>query len=318
MSSDPTAAVPSYSRSQTPRAARQVPWWIALSAVVAAALGGVGVGRRAGDPAATPAAHVARAPLSAEAWLAKAATAGGRAPDPALRQELVASLEGNPTLRTEVLDHYRREARRPARAVIREMLAASPSPELEAAALALARADDPLARASGFELLAVAEPSAAAFALAMPAVVAERDPAALAGALMALRPPGLPSQAETRSLLPRLIELTDHPDALVRAHAVQQVAEWDRTGEQAAPFVRRALADGDRLVRQAAVGAVMIGQLRFDGLKQALLKLLDDPTEDPVTRSGALHILERFPLTEDERASYLAQRDALERTTMVH
>jgi hypothetical protein len=317
MSSDPTATLPSCSPGPA-RAARQVSWPIAGLAVIAAALGGFGVGRRGGHAAGAPAGPVARAPLSAEAWLAKAATAGDRAPEPGLRQELVASLADSPALRAAVLDHYRREPRRPARAVMREMLAASPSPELTASALALARADEPLARASGFELLAVGGPSPEAFAVAMPAVVNERDPAALAGALMALRPPGLPSQAETRSLLPRLIELTGHSDPVVRAHAVQQLAEWDKPGDLAAPLVRQALSDGDRLVRQAAVGAVMIGQLRSDGLKQALLKVIDDPAEDPVTRSGALHILERFPLTEDERASYLAQRGALERTAMAH
>jgi HEAT repeat protein len=159
-------------------------------------------------------------------------------------------------------------------------------------------------------------PTAESYAMAMRAVLAETDPTALAGALMALRSPELPSNADAGKLLPRFLELTQHTDPLVRGHAIQQLSDWDKTGEQATPIVREALSDADRLVRQAAVGAVMVGGLRSEGLKGALLRTAADPGEDLTTRGSALHALDRFALTDAEQAQYRAGQEQLERFAM--
>jgi HEAT repeat protein len=135
---------------------------------------------------------------------------------------------------------------------------------------------------------------------------------------MALRSPALPSNAEARQLLPRFIALAHHPDALVRGHAIQHLADWDRAGEEATPVVLDALSDPDRLVREAAVGAVMIGGLHSEGLKGALLHIAGNPDEDPAIRGSALAALKRFALTDAEQARYRAGEDDLDRFMMSH
>jgi hypothetical protein len=201
---------------------------------------------------------------------------------------------------------------------MRQLLAATSSPDVNAAAIELANRDSSLPRAAGLELLAVLQPSSESYALAMRGVATATDPDVLAAALFALKPPGPSTQTDARTMLPRLVELTRDPDALVRAHAVQQIAEWDKIGDQATPIVQRAFLDGDGTVRKAAVGAVMIGQLRSDGLKLALLRVISEPTEDLVTRAAALNALERFSVTEDELTTYLARRRDIERLAMTH
>jgi hypothetical protein len=283
---------------------------VVLCALVTGALGGfTAAGYRhrhlAGPDSGAP--H-----LSAEAWLARAATSVDRAVSPALRQELVGSLTGDPALRKALTEHYGREARRPYRITIKDMLAASPAPEIATAALDLAGQSDGVARAAGLELLGALEPTAEALALARRALN-EADAGVLVGALQALRPLGPPPQGEARAVLPRLIELTRHPDTLVRAHAVQRVADWDKLGDEATSVVLHAISDGDKLVRQAAIGAVMIGQLRSDAVKLALLGIVSDAAEDLTARGASLFALQQFSLTDEEQARYVAVRDELER-----
>ena len=263
-------------------------------------------------------ANGTNAPHTWDAWLARATTTIGKVPSPELRQELAHALIRSPALRQEVIERYSREARRPYRVVIKDMLVASRLPEVTEAARQLATRASDLARGAGFELLAALEPGAESYVMARRAVETEADPGVLAGALMALRPVAPPSQTEAGAMLPRLVELSRHADPLVRAHALQQVAEWDKIGDQTTPLVVRALADGDMVVRQAAVGAVMLGRLRSDDVKRGLLQVLCDPAEDMTTRGAALFALERFPLSDAEQATYLAQRRDLEQRAMAH
>ena len=289
---------------------------VVVCALVLGALGGFTAAQRAAASGAS--ARAANVPRSVEDWLARAATSVDKVVNPALREELVASLTSDPALRKEVIEHFGREARRPYRITIKDVLAASRTPETTAVALDLAKRDDTIARAAGLELLAALEPSTEALALARRAIENETDAEVLAGALMALRPLGPPPQGEARAMMPRLIELTRHPDSLVRAHAVQSVADWDKVGDQTTTVALRAMSDGDRLVRQAAIGAVMIGRLRSDDVKQALLRVLGDPAEDPTARGASMFALQQFSLSDVEQARYVALRDELERRAKAH
>lgn len=262
-------------------------------------------------PATPPTEQVA--PLTLDAWLAAAAALDHLRPERGAQDALVRALRTSRSLYDGVLAHYAGQPDRMGRAAIRELLAATRSPSLAGDALVLSKATSPVARGAGFELMAMAEPSDVSFAAAAYGVNTEGNATALAGALIALQHPGIPSRSETATMLPRLVELTRHPDAMVRAHAVQRVAAWDPTGELATPIVLTALGDREGLIRKAAVGAVMIGRLRSDALQAALVRLIGDSTEDPVARSAALQAVQRMPLSDGELAVYRATRVELER-----
>jgi hypothetical protein len=238
--------------------------------------------------------------------------------DRAVQGALAQALASDTTLFSAIVEDYGRTEERRFRATLRELIAASARPDVLRAGTELTHEARGLQRGAGFELLARLRPTPESYAIAMQAVAEDTDPTALAGALIALRSPGLPSNADARQLLPRFIALAHHPDALVRAHAIQQLSDWDKTGEQATPIVLDALSDPDRLIREAAVGAVMIGGLRSEGLKGALLHTAGNPGEDPMLRGSALQALERFALTDAEQAQYRAGRGELERFAISH
>lgn len=304
-------------RSCTGGEPRRYSWVVVACAATLGVLGGVCAARSWTAPVAAhgaldaAAASARNAPHTPEDWLARAATTAGKLAAPALQQELTASLAGDPALRKAVIEHYSHEARRAYRVTIKDMLVASRLPNIAALALDLAKRDDSLARAAGFELLASLPPGAESLALARTAIANETDAVALAGALMALQPLGPPPRGEARAILPRLVELTRHPDPLVRAHAVQRVAEWDKLDDQTTSIVLYALSDGDRLVRQAAVGAAMIGRLRSEAVKLALLRAISDTAEDLTIRGASLHALLQFSLSDDEQTRYLAARSEI-------
>ena len=292
--------------------------WTVLLAVAAGALAGFVAANLLRRPAAALASPGASAPHTATAWMSMARRLSEPGSDRALQGALAQALASDTTLFTAIVNEYGRAEDRPFRATLRELIVASARPDVLGAGTELTHEARGLQRGAGFELLARLRPTPERYAMATRAVVEEADPTALAGALMALRSPGLPSNADARQLLPRFLVLAHHPDALVRGHAIQQLSDWDKAGEQATPIVLDALSDPDRVVREAAVGAVMIGGLRSEGLKGALLHTAGNPGEDPTIRGSALLALERFALTDAEQARYRAGQDELERFAMAH
>jgi hypothetical protein len=226
------------------------------------------------------------------------------------------ALARDTTLFSAIVQEYGRTEQRPFRAALRDLIIGSARPDVLGAGIQLTREPTGLQRGAGFELLAGLPPTPERHTMAMRAAFEETDPTALVGALMALRPRGVPSNADAGRLLPRLIALSHHADAVVRGHAIQQLSSWDKVGEQAIPIVLASLSDGERVVREAAVGAVMIGGLRSEGLKGALLHTAGDPSEDPTIRGSALFALERFALTDAEQAQYHTAQNALYRLAM--
>lgn len=287
--------------------------WTVLLAVAAGALAGFTAATVLDRPRAAVASRGPGAPETATEWMSMARRLSEPGSDQALLGALAQALASDTSLFRAIVEEFGRAEERLLRATLRELIVASARPDVLTAGTELTRKSDGLQRGAGFELLARLAPTPESYAMAMRATLEETDPTALAGALMALRPPGLPSNADVRQLLPRFILLAQHSDALVRGHAIQQLASWDKAGEQATPIVLAALSDRDRLVRQAAVGAVMIGGLRSEGLKQALLRVAADRDEDPTSRGSALYALERLPLTDAEQAEHRAAREDVDR-----
>jgi HEAT repeats len=311
----PDIGIEETSRSHSSRAreAGRSSRWTVLPAVAVGALAGFVAANLLARPPAALAAREASAPHAATAWISMARRLGEPGADRALQGALAQALASDTPLFRTIVEEYGRTEERPFRATLRDLIVASARPDVSGAGTELAHDARGLQRGAGFELLARLRPTPEQYAMAMRAVFEDTDPTALAGALIALRSPGLPSNADARQLLPRFIVLTHYPDPLVRGHAIQQLSDWDKSGEQATPIVLDAISDPDRLVREAAVGAVMIGELRSERLKGALLRTAGNAGEDPMLRGSALQALDRFPLTDAEQAQFRAGQDELER-----
>lgn len=247
-----------------------------------------------------------------QTWLAKLDAVDWDRPDAAVLTELQHALAADPLLRGAVMDVYRTKTDRRVRSAFRSLLTANPAPDVIARSLELAQSPNPLDRAAGFELVAESPPNEVASALAERAVTEERDPDALVGALLALRARIPPSPSAIGNMLPRLLTLIHHEAILVRAHGVQVLAEWDRSGKTAEPVVAAALSDPAPVVRQAAVGAVMLGQLRSERIQQSLLRIQGDRGEDLQTRFGAQQALERFDMDSQAYEAYAHARAELD------
>jgi hypothetical protein len=304
---------------------RRQSWSILSGVALGAALGFTiarGVDQRAvakGALRPSPSSSIAAEPsdvpedIEFDAWRTRFEAADWDHPDGGELGRLQHALAANAALRPRVVDMYRRERDPRVRSALRRMLTSDAAPDVTARALELAKAADKQDQAAGFELMTDLPPSFEARTLAKDALSKERDPAVLAAVLLALRPRVPPSPAEIDDMLPRFLALVHHDAPLVRAHAVQLLAEWDRAGRTAERVTAEALSDSAPLVRQAGVGAVMLGQIRSDRLKAALLDVVRNPTEDIQTRFGAQQALERFDVSREEYTLYMAARDDIER-----
>lgn len=140
-----------------------------------------------------------------------------------------------------------------------------------------------------------------------------QDPALLREVVAAMQPSMLIEPAEMQSTVSQLSRLAAHPDPAVGARSLEMLALWDKTGKATEAAVSQAFASGvPEVKRQAALNAVMTGQLRSDGIKTTLMGILGNVNEPPEIRKGAFQALANFPLNSDEFAAYHRARAEIE------
>jgi hypothetical protein len=295
------------SPSPTARGLARAAW---LLVVLLAALGGFASGRLSGrHSAAAPAVEV----RSETQWLAAIASLDVMQLGPGEREELLRALVTSAEVRRAVFARYLDHGDSQAAVVWRQLLTARAAPDVLEAALETAETARGGQRARAVELLSWLPPDVRSFELAYKLARSEKDESIVVAALMALGPPEVPSAAESQKMVAWLDTFARHPAPRARAHAVQRLAEWDKTQTVSSARALEGLSDEAAVVRTAAVGAVMLGQLRSEPLKSALLRVLADPREEMTTRAAALQALEAFALDEEEHAAYVAARQELER-----
>lgn len=269
---------------------------------------------KAGQPQAAstaPGAGPTKADATADA-LSQFNAIDWNAQQPAGADKLVAALPGNAALRMAALQRYRQEPVGLAKFNLRQLLTAQALAEVVAAATSWAQqADDAAARADGFNLLQAMPPQPASYLLARQEIEHGKDPRALAGALGALVPVGIPDPVEVQRVVPRLHTLTQHPMADVRGVSIQRLADWDRARLHITQDVLRLMADPDTNVRIAAVGATSIAALTTDAVKARLFEILSNPKEDAELRSVVALQIDRFALNSKEYAVYQAVQNEL-------
>ncbi len=141
----------------------------------------------------------------------------------------------------------------------------------------------------------------------------ERDPAMQAELLDMLAPVPI-AQEDAAPLLAQLAQMRGSNDAAVRAAAVRQSAQWDRSSA-VEPMLHAALMDSDPRVRTAALSGVYVSAARSDRLRDALLAIASDARAEADQRHAAVLGLQHFAL---DRAEYAVYRDAADALAEAH
>ncbi len=141
----------------------------------------------------------------------------------------------------------------------------------------------------------------------------ERDPAMQAELLDMLAPVPI-AQEDAAPLLAQLAQLRGSNDPAVRAAAVRQSAQWDRS-PAVELMLHAALLDADPRVRAAALSGVYVSGARSERLRDALLAIASDARVDADQRQAAVLGLQHFAL---DRAEYTVYRDAADALAEAH
>ena len=117
--------------------------------------------------------------------------------------------------------------------------------------------------------------------------------------------------AETQATLQQLGTLVQNSDPEVRAQSLRSIVQWDKTGQVAEGAVYQALSDAHPDVRTAALAEINNNPIRSDRIKSALLGMIANVNESADVKADALNVLQRFPLSQAEYASYHQAREQL-------
>jgi hypothetical protein len=224
--------------------------------------------------------------------------------------------ESDPRVRQDLMRRYGASDER-GQKIAALILSQVPKPEVTDFATRLATAADASQRRDGFMMLSGLEMvsgmssnrSEEIYALVSRALETEQDPSLLRQAIQALPLPGDIESAKTQATLQELANLTHNDDAQVRAQSIQAMAQWDRKGQAAEGVVYEALSDTQPEVRMAALSVIYNSPFRSDHIKSALLGVIANVNESADVKTHALNVLQRFPLSEDEYASYQQARE---------
>ncbi len=186
-----------------------------------------------------------------------------------------------------------------------------PDPEVEEAAVRIARGDaDPGRRAAAFDVLdALDTPEATQVALE--ALSSEADPAVRLAALRAIPEPTGASLDEAALVVGRLADVLSRPgEAEARRRAALLLARWYRREADLAHVLEALERDPDPGVRAGCAYALEVAQSRTEPVFAALVRSLTEEREDPLVRENAWRALGALgPLGPEAHAAYEVYRE---------
>jgi hypothetical protein len=232
------------------------------------------------------------------------------------QRQLVRLAESDPRVRQDLMHRYEVSDERGRKAAV-FVLSQLRKPDVIDFATQLATATNTSQRRDGFELLGEfamfrglpGGRSDEIHALVSHTLQTEQDPALLSQAIRALGQPEDAPPAETQATLQQLGTLAQNSDPDVRAQSLHAIVQWDKTGQVAEGAVYQALSDAQPDVRATALSAINNNPLRSDRIKSALLAMIANVNESADVKDDALNVLQRFPLTQAEYASYHQARE---------
>ena len=194
--------------------------------------------------------------------------------------------------------------------LLKSVLSTVQTPEVIAFSTRLAGSSNAAERKYGFEMLQSVAPDAAETRnLVKRTLATEQSPEVLVQALGTLQT-ATAEPEEAAMMVVQLKSLSQHADPAVRSLSIQQLGQWDKKGESAERLAQ-ALADRSPEVRQAAIFAIAQSGARTDGMKTALMALVNNAQESREVRGSALQALDRFSLSKEEYASFAQARTQL-------
>lgn len=128
----------------------------------------------------------------------------------------------------------------------------------------------------------------------------EQDPRVLNVALNALATPGASSLAQRAGILDNVSNLVTHSDAIVRARSFSLMAAWTDT-EDMTPVILQGLSDDDPRVRGKVAHSMLGYRYPDDSVREELIRVAENTSEERSTRQAALHALGRMSLNDEQR-----------------
>lgn len=285
---------------------------VAPQAAPAAPAASSGFGDAWARPAAPPAASAA-VPATAgvdELWTAALVPQGQQAAGYDAEDRLRKLAQTDSTALRKLLQRYDSDKTPQARDLLKSILSTVQTPEAIAFSSRLAASLDVAERKYGLELLqSLAPDSPETRNLVKRTLASEQSPEVLVQALSTLQA-GAVEPDESAQMVAQLMTLSQHADPAVRSQSVTQLGQWDKSG-QGGERLTQALADPSPQVRQAAVFAIAQSAVRTEGVKAALIGMVNNQQESKDIRGSALQVLERFALSRDEFANFARARAAL-------
>ncbi|GIW70859.1 MAG: hypothetical protein KatS3mg102_0401 [Planctomycetota bacterium] len=221
----------------------------------------------------------------------------------------------NPSLLEQALERLRAGGAAEELDALAAVLGQLHTPEIEAAALALAQQGSAAQRAAALTILDHLGTPAALPVVGEILRQAGDDAALQARALYAL--PDEPSDVPQEQAAPVLAEIqrlaAQARDPEVRRRALLALGEWG--GPEVEPALREALSSADSQVRAAAAFALGRQRAREPATLRALARVLADPGEELAARENAFHALRGAgPLPADVYRAlqdYLLEREGM-------
>ena len=283
---------------------------VAPQAAPAAPAASGGFGDAWARPAAPPAASAAFPAGVDELWTAALVPQGQQAAGYDAEDRLRKLAQTDSTALRKLLQRYDSDKTPQARDLLKSILSTVQTPEAIAFSSRLAASLDVAERKYGLELLqSLAPDSPETRNLVKRTLASEQSPEVLVQALSTLQA-GAVEPDESAQIVAQLATLSQHADPGVRSQSVTQLGQWDKSG-QGGERLTQALADPSPQVRQAAVFAIAHSAARTEGVKAALIGMVNNQQESKDIRGSALQVLERFSLSREEVANFARARAAL-------
>ncbi|QNA90337.1 hypothetical protein G4G28_20845 [Massilia sp. Dwa41.01b] len=286
------------------------------STVQPAAGPGFGDAWSAPPAAAQASAHLAAATLppaaGVDALWASALQPGERGEAAYQAEDRLRKLaQTDPAARRKLIGFYDTAQTTQARDLLKTILSTVQAPDVVFLANRLANSGNLVDRTFGFDMLRSVAPNAPETrSLARRVLASEQSPAVLIGALSALQA-GAADPDEAAQVVAQLTTLSQHADPVVRSRSLQQLGQWDKSGESGP---RLAQAPGRQRARGASGGDFRDCPDRGarPGRQDSLLALAANGQESRDVRGSALQVLERFPLSKEDYAHFARLRAQLQ------
>jgi hypothetical protein len=289
------------------------PHFLASLLVAAALSGAIGyhLGRQRADHAARGRPAQSDAATAQRRSIASRPGAGPTAPADEDLGRQVARASADPVYLQRLLARYRGESEPDRKGAVLAILQGVANQDVQRFALQLASSPDPSTRRDGLALLsAYSVEETPVRELLLQQMRQEQDPALLKSLVELLAPAPLASE-DVAPMLGQLERLRQHADPGVRAAAVLQSAQWDKSAG-VEDILQRALLDPEPQVREAAIAGVTSSATRSDRIKDALLEIANNPHSGREQQAAAVFALQNFEL---DRAEYQIYRNAAEATS---